>query len=82
MGQGEIIQFLKENEGQIFTAKEIGMILDISSTSSSLLRLRNHPSEGFNFSKENLLLDKKMHDKAWSVRRKTYVYWYKKRDRD
>ncbi len=81
MGQGEIFKFLKENEGQIFTNKDICIALDITSASafSALSRLRRYPSEGFNFSNEYLLLDKKMNDNTWSIRRKTYIYWYKKR---
>ena len=79
MGQGDIFQFLKENEGQIFTSTEINIALDMSSAMDLLLKLRKYPPEGFNSSKENLILDKKIHDKTWTYKRKTYVYWYKYR---
>ena len=62
MGQGEILQFLKENEGQIFTSKEVCMALNLGSASSSLGRLRRYPPDGFNFSKEG----------------RGYLYWYEK----
>ncbi len=60
MGQGEILQFLKENEGQIFTSKDICMALGRTSASSVLLSLRKYPPEGFNFSKNGI----------------SYFYWY------
>ncbi len=50
MGQGEVFQFLQENEGKIFTCKDISMALDITST-GSLSRLRKYPPKGFKFSK-------------------------------
>ncbi len=74
MGQGEIFQFLIENEGQIFTSKNICMALDRATASSALLRLRKYPPEGFNYSKENQLTDLISNGKS-------YIYWYKKRDR-
>ncbi|MFQ5975650.1 MAG: hypothetical protein ACE5J5_04990 [Candidatus Hydrothermarchaeales archaeon] len=78
MGQGEIFQFLIENEGQIFTAKEICMALDRTTASSALLRLRKYPPEGFNSSKENLLSDVNRYGKTWFSKAKIYIYWYKK----
>lgn len=68
MGQGEIYQFLKENEGQIFTSKEISLALDRATASSALLRLRKYPPEGFNFCKQNLLFNTFMSN--------AYVYWF------
>ncbi len=62
MGQGEILQFLKENEGQIFTSKDFCIALNMGSTCSSLLRLRRYPPDGFNFSKSGV----------------SYIYWYEK----
>ena len=71
MGQIEIIQFLKENEGQIFTSTEICMALDRTNASSVLLRLRKYPMDGFNYSKKNQLNDLISNGQS-------YLYWYKK----
>ena len=68
MGQGEILQFLQENEGQIFTSKEICLALDRVTASSSLLRLRKHKPNGFSFSKQNLLFNTFISN--------AYVYWF------
>ncbi len=78
MGQSEIFQFLKENEGQIFTSKDIKMALDRTSASSALLRLRKYPPDGFNFSKEKLVKDVNRNGKKWFSNANTYIYWYKK----
>ncbi len=71
MGQGEILQFLKENEGQIFNSKDLCMALDRGNTASALSRLRKYPPTGFNYSKENQLI-------CLNNNGKSYIYWYKK----
>ncbi len=81
MGQSEIFQFLKENEGQIFTSKDIKMALDMPGATNILFKLRKYPPEGFNFSKEKLVTDVYRNGKKWFSNANTYIYWYKKRDR-
>ncbi len=80
MGQSEIFQFLKENEGQIFTSKDIKMALDMPGATNLLLRLRKYPPVGFNFSKEKLVTDINRYGKKWFSNTNTYIYWYKKQE--
>ncbi len=80
MGQGEIFHFLKENEGQIFTSKDIKMALDMPGATNILFKLRKYPPEGFNFSKEKLVRDVNRNGKTWFSNANTYIYWYKKQE--
>jgi predicted transcriptional regulator len=52
MGQTEIVEFLKKNQGTPFTEREINSELNKSTCRNSLKSLRKYPPGGFEFKRE------------------------------